>query len=279
MKPSGPPAEPEITPARAAGLALDLTAGPFAGMRRLTAVDSVRARIGMAVDLGLLQPGERLPNAPEIAAALEVGEMTVRRALVSLCEDGVLERRRGRDGGTMVAAEPRHGVVREIEVYGAASADVHQLIDQRLVIECGIAHLAAVNATADDIAGLSALIDEMSAVRTWADYHGADVRFHRLLLAASGYPSAAAEMENVTQRLYRYYLPYPMEYLRESNEEHRELLAALRDRDPVAAVAVTRRHIEVLHDTMFMALIGGHEPDGDDPVAGAGAPAGEEHSP
>jgi DNA-binding FadR family transcriptional regulator len=267
MSTSGAPTEPRNTPAGTGDLALDLNVGPLAGMRRLTAVDSVRARIGMAVDLGLLQPGERLPNAPQIAAALEVGEMTVRRALVSLCEDGVLERRRGRDGGTMVAAEPRRGVVREIEVYDAASADVHQLIDQRLVLECGVAHLAAVNATDDDIAGLCALIDEMSAVQTWADYHGADVRFHRLLLAASGYPTAAAEMENVTQRLYRYYLPYPIEYLRESNEEHRELVAALRDHDPVAAVDVTRRHIEVLHDTMFMALIGDREPDG---AGGAG---------
>lgn len=246
---------PDSVPVRAADLALDLNAGPFAGMRRLTAVDSVRARIGMAVDLGLLQPGERLPNAPEIASALEVGEMTVRRALVSLCEDGVLERRRGRDGGTLVAAEPRRGVVREIEVYGAASADVHQLIDQRLVIECGIAHLAAVNASDDHLAAMVRLIDEMSAAQTWADYHGADVRFHRLLLEASGYPAAAAEMENVTQRLYRYYLPYPIEYLRESNDEHRELLAAVRAHDPLTAVDVTRRHIEVLHDTMFMSLI------------------------
>jgi DNA-binding FadR family transcriptional regulator len=181
--------------------------------------------------------------------------MTVRRALVSLCEAGVLERKRGRDGGTMVASAPRHGVVREIEVYGAASADVHQLVDQRLIIECGIAHLAATRASADDVRELGALIEEMSAVETWADYHGADVRFHRRLAEASGYPAAAAEMESVTQRLYRYYLPYPIEYLRGSNDEHRELLDALGDHDPVAAVAIIRRHIEVLHDTMFMSLI------------------------
>ena len=62
-------------------------------------------------------------------------------------------------------------------------------------------------------------------------------------------------MERVLHALYRYYLPYPIEYLRESNGEHRELLDALGDHDPVAAVAIIRRHIEVLHDTMFMSLI------------------------
>ncbi len=155
----------------------------------------------------------------------------------------------------MVAAAPRRGVVREIEVYGAAVADVHQLIDQRLVIECGIAHLAAVNASDDDVSRARALIDEMSAVETWADYHGADVRFHRRLVEASGYAAAAAEMESVTQRLYRYYLPYPIEYLRGSNDEHRELLAALRVHDPVTAVAdhapphrgPARHHVHVAH--------------------------------
>jgi DNA-binding GntR family transcriptional regulator len=118
-------------------------------------------------------------------------------------------------------------------------------------------------------------------VETWADYHGADVRFHRLLLAASGYPAAAAELESVTQRLYRYCLPYPIEYLRESNEEHRELVAALGAGDPVAAVDVIRRHIEVLHDTMFMALITAGEPTDDDRRVGQGddGPAGADAGP
>ncbi len=81
---------------------------PFAtlGVSRLSALEAVRARIALAVDLGLLAPGERLPGNAQIAAALGVGEITVRRALVSLCADGVLERRRGRNGGTHVAENP-----------------------------------------------------------------------------------------------------------------------------------------------------------------------------
>src|SRR6266511_3104022 len=69
---------------------LDLAAPPLVGVRRLTAFDTVRARIALAVELGLLIPGERLPPTADIAQALDVGEMTVRRALVSLCADGVL---------------------------------------------------------------------------------------------------------------------------------------------------------------------------------------------
>src|SRR4051794_29426989 len=115
----------------------------LSGIRRLSALDAVRARIALAVDLGLLAPGERLPGTDRIAAALGVGEITARRALVSLCEDGVLERRRGRNGGTRVAARPAKGTVDATVAYRSDAAAVHRLIDHRLLLECGIAHLAA----------------------------------------------------------------------------------------------------------------------------------------
>src|SRR2546427_9382832 len=39
---------------------------------RLSAVDTVRARIGMAVDLGLLKPADRLPPIDSISRAMQV---------------------------------------------------------------------------------------------------------------------------------------------------------------------------------------------------------------
>ncbi|MGW0562200.1 GntR family transcriptional regulator [Streptomyces sp. NPDC003016] len=72
----------------------------LSGVRRLSGPDAVRARTAPAVVLVLLMPGERLPGTAHIATALGVAEITVRRAPVPLCADGVLEHRRGRGGGT-----------------------------------------------------------------------------------------------------------------------------------------------------------------------------------
>ena len=83
----------------------------LSAVRRLTALDTVRARIAMAVDLGLLQPGDRLPEIRAVASALAVSEITVRRALMSLTGDGVLTRRRGRTGATYVASQPTRRAV------------------------------------------------------------------------------------------------------------------------------------------------------------------------
>ena len=232
-----------------------LSALPLAGLRRLKAFDTVRARIGLAVDLGLLKPGERLPSSTDIADALGVGEMTVRRALVSLVADGVLERRRGRDGGTLVAQQPARGVVTEIAAYESAADEVTRLIDHRLILECGLTHLAALHAGADDMAALRRIADEMDTASTWADFHRLDEQFHVALAVAAGIASAAGELQPVLHALYRYYLPYPIEYLHQSNDEHRELLDALERRDAVSAVESIRRHVEALHRTMFVGLM------------------------
>jgi DNA-binding FadR family transcriptional regulator len=234
---------------------------PLAGLRRLTAFDTVRVRIGMAVDLGLLKPDERLPANPDIAAALGVGEITVRRALVSLCRDGVLVRRRGRDGGTLVAERPAHGVVSEIAAYESAVDEVTRLIDHRMVLECGIVHLAALHVGEDDLSDLLLLAGDMAASDTWAQFHRLDERFHIRLAEAAGVGSAAEELRLALHALYRYYLPYPIEYLRESNSEHLDLIDALRRHDALVAVDIVHDHVSVLHRTMFVGLLAAAETD------------------
>ncbi|MCE7011053.1 FCD domain-containing protein [Kibdelosporangium philippinense] len=228
-----------------------LSTPALTGIRRLSALDTVRARIALAVELGLLQPGEPLPPGPEIARALGVGEPTVRRALESLCADGVLERRRGRGGGTLVAANPVRGTVAEINAYTDATAEVHELIDHRLALESGLVHLAALRRSDADVVALHELVDGMENAHCWAEFHDLDARFHRTVIAASGLPSAVARYDDLMRDLYRYYLPYPIEYLLESNREHDELVTAIEHRDPAAAVAVTCKHVEVLHQTML----------------------------
>jgi DNA-binding FadR family transcriptional regulator len=233
-----------------------LTAPPLTGIRRLSALESVRARIALAVDLGLLAPGERLPANDRIAAALGVGEITVRRALASLQADGLLERRRGRTGGTLVAEKPARRAVGAVETYRSAAADVHRLIDHRLVLECGIAHLAATNADQGAVDVLDQLVEDMGRAPSWAEFHGCDERFHLTVADATGIAFAVEPYGAVLRELHGYYLPYPMQALHESNREHRDLVDAIRRNDPAAAAEIARRHVEVLHRTMFVGLTG-----------------------
>lgn len=227
----------------------------LAGIGRISAIDAVRTRIGMAISLGLLRSGERLPDQDQVAAGLSVSGITARRALTSLAEEGIVVRRRGRGGGTFVADDPPAEALRALAIGPTDFAAIHQLVDQRLLFECSITHFAALSATDTQVDELERLTEEMAAATTWAGYHQADERFHRLVGTASHLNGATEQYNRVLTELYAYFLPYPIDMLHTANTDHMQLVEALRKNDAVGAVEISRRHVDVLHRTMFMGLI------------------------
>jgi DNA-binding FadR family transcriptional regulator len=233
-----------------------LGAGGMRGMERRSAMDAVRMRIGMAISLGLLKPGERLPDQEDVALGLSVSPITARRALARLAEQGVVVRRRGRAGGTFVADSPPTEVLASLSASPAESQAVNRLVDRRLLFECAVTHYAAVNATNEQLDELEQLTQDMAEATDWSVYHQADERFHQLVGAASGMGTAVVVYQETLAELYDYFIPYPIEKLHKSNHDHIALVAALRAGHVEEAVEVARKHVDILHRTMFMGLAG-----------------------
>src|ERR1700704_4283985 len=59
-------------------------------------------KVSQAIQLGLFVDGEQLPPETEFAAQLGVSAMTLREALATLRQQGLVETKRGRTGGTFV---------------------------------------------------------------------------------------------------------------------------------------------------------------------------------
>jgi DNA-binding FadR family transcriptional regulator len=229
----------------------------LAGLERRSAIDAVRVRIGTAVFLGLLKPGERLPDQHEVALGLSVSPITARRALTSLADDGVVVRRRGRSGGTFVADEPPRDVLAALAAPAAEFGRVHRLVDRRMLGECTLAHYAALNISAEQLVDLDALTARMAAAASWSEYHQLDEEFHREVADASGLGGAVDAYYEALAELYEYFIPYPIESLHASNQDHIRLVAALREGRAGDAVEVSRQHVDTLHRTMFMGLVDG----------------------
>ena len=111
----------------------------FAPVQSQTAFEETLERLGTAIKLGLLQPGERLPAERELCRQLGISRSTLRQALTALVQSGHLHAARGRSGGTFVADSPP-----------PVEAPTHALIagwrescDQRLAVELAVALLAA----------------------------------------------------------------------------------------------------------------------------------------
>src|SRR5699024_3150629 len=114
------------------------------------AVDTVRARIRLSIESGLLPPGTKLPHLDDIAAGLEVTKATARRALEQLVDEHVLVRKRGRYGGTFVAKNLPKESGGATDVYRSATSVVRLLIDQRSFMESVIMFAPARRAPAGD---------------------------------------------------------------------------------------------------------------------------------
>ena len=224
-----------------------------AALTRLSAVETVRARVLLSIEHGLLAPGVRLPRTELIASGLEVSPITARRGLESLVEDGVLIRVPGRGGGTFVAEHPPRLNDSAVTAYRADTDAVRRLIDQRSLMESAIAHEAALRATPRQCDELDRLIEQSQRAADWHEHHVPDSRFHHLVGEISGLPELPAYL-TVYEALLRYYVPYPMDQLEEGRDEHRALVSAFRAGDAASAVAVTRAHVDALRREMFIAL-------------------------
>ncbi|WP_457948770.1 FCD domain-containing protein [Pseudarthrobacter sp. alpha12b] len=104
------------------------------------------------------------------------------------------------------------------------------------------------------------LTREMAEATDWSYYHRMDEQFHQLVGTASCLDSAVEVYHETLAELYDYFIPYPIEKLHTSNQDHIALVAALRAGDVEEAVEVARKHVDILHRTMFMGLAEGANP-------------------
>ena len=74
----------------------------FAQLADTGRAEQVAQRLTDGIVLGVLHQGERLPSEPELARRFGVALITVREGLGILREAGLVETRRGRDGGSFV---------------------------------------------------------------------------------------------------------------------------------------------------------------------------------
>jgi DNA-binding FadR family transcriptional regulator len=121
--------------------------------------EQVAQRLSDGIVLGVFEIGERLPSEPELARRFGVAVITVREGLGILREAGLVETRRGRDGGSFVVArDADHPSILTARLRGLALVDLTDLAAYFGVILAGTAERAAERASAGDAERLEAWI-------------------------------------------------------------------------------------------------------------------------
>jgi DNA-binding FadR family transcriptional regulator len=217
-----------------------------------TAEDTLRA-LRTALNDGIFQPGTRLPPERDLAHRLKVGRGTLRKAFDALEREGRIRRRVGH--GTFVVAQSG-GYDAALRLDTAPTPS--DVMETRLMVEPAVAGAAALRATAEEIAALNRLADA-NPDGDWREWERRDNAFHTAVASASRNPLLVGLLETLHQmrrgedwgRLRR--LTLTPERQRAYVTQHARIVEAISRRDPGAAAAAMRQHLETVQSSMIDA--------------------------
>lgn len=209
--------------------------------------DEVEQRIRLAISLGLIPDGQQLPSETAFASQLGVSPMTLRDALASLREQGLVETRRGRTGGTFVKRplSPRvPGLWERLRQISLTA--LRDLTDEHSAVAGMSAQLAAERASESNVRRLRSLTDQLSKAESLGSRIRADSRFHVDLAAAS-------QSERLLQREVSLqgevgdllWLPHtPALDPSQEVSDHLDMVSAIADEDGDRARRLAEQHVQ-----------------------------------
>ena len=196
----------------------------------------------IAITSGALQPGERIMEN-QLAEQLRVSRTPVREAIRKLEQEG------------FVVMVPRRGTY----VADLSIRDINEVFEIRTALEVLAAGLAAERMTEEDLEKLERLlveIGELIDLEATAKLVEADCRFHDILYSATHNKTLANIINNLREKFTPFRAisyAYPGRAKR-SLEEHRRLVEALAERNPVLAQQVARKHMEKAEQTLLQHM-------------------------
>jgi len=222
-----------------------------------TSPDRVVEHIRERIERGELGPGDRLPPERDLALSLGVSRPMVRCGLKALAAMGVLVSRRG--AGTFIADGPPSLGGESLSLLAALHGlTINEMYDARLLLEVGVAALAAENATPEQVATMADEVSEMfGSLDDPETFLRHDVRFHRSVAAGCGNRVLGALIEMVAAQFYeqrRETAAFARD-LRESAEEHRRIFRAIRKRDAAAARQAMGDHLRRSQTTQVLEVV------------------------
>ena len=201
---------------------------------------------------GALKPGDRLQPERELAAELGVSRPSLREAIQKLVSKGLLHSRQG--GGTYVTDRLDAGFIDPWQDMLRQHPNIQaDLLEFRGMLECEAAALAARRATDADLqrigeayARVEALFAEGTSPEVLEQQVKADLAFHQTIAEAAH----NVMFGHLPASLFRVSNDHIDRNLRHLRGQHQAIWEGIRSRDPAAAQAAVRRHIDFVHESM-----------------------------
>ena len=205
--------------------------------------------IAAAISDGRYSPGDKLPSERELADEFRVSRPTIRDAMIALEFQGLVEARQG-SGVYVTAAAPVPEDVTEFEV------NALEWTEARRLFEGEACALSAAVVTQEQLTLLERLVNEMAANAGDEEIERLEREFHMSIALATGNAAIAVGAEELWSL--RQQSQPCVSMLRRARttggnflEEHRRIVAALRERDSKAARHAIHNHLAQVIDNLL----------------------------
>lgn len=224
---------------------LDFAAIP----REPSLAERVTEELLEAIASGRLQAGDALATERAMGEQFGVSRTVIREAVRGLQAKGVLEVHAGRGATVATVSSSRVAEAFELYVRGAQSqsllspADIDEI---RTTLELKLVELACIRATDEDINAIAHELTLMRESKTAELTAAHDAEFHRQIAVATHNALFVTLIGsiNATMRAIRVRSLQLENRAAHAIEQHREVLEAIRSRDPIRARDAMNNHLE-----------------------------------
>lgn len=228
---------------------------------RVRAHEQVMAQIEQRILAGELAAGDHLPNERDLSVLLDVSRPSLRESLRVLEALGIVDIRRGGEGGAVLVGTPGPGFVNLLKLQLALGQfSAMDVLETRIALETWCCREAALRRTDDDLAALAAILDQMDdpGVDT-RDFNRLDSEFHVRIAESTGNTLTAHLMQSLRVAINRQMIEAyaALDDWRATaatvRSEHREILESLSQRDAEAASQHVHDHISDFYRAVLLA--------------------------
>ena len=238
--------------------------GPqFKPVQVLRAADDIARQIRQEITSGRLLPGAKLPAERALAAELGVSRNTLREAVRSLEQAGLVQLKKGAHGGIFITGNNGASVAIVsglLDLYRLGGIAPRHLTQARIWVEAIVIREACQRATASDIAALNANIDAAVAAAESGEFEtkvALNHEFHRILARMTDNPIMIAFINGLIEVLVEFVIrigPHDTSYIFPSR---RRFMAHFERGDAEAAIQEMTSVLEQFQEAYFPKEMGG----------------------
>ncbi len=203
-----------------------------------------------------LSPGDKLPSERQLMSQFKTSRVTMREALRMLEQFGILEIKRGTEGGAFIR-DPNTKFINNFlqDMFSMGKISIPNFTEARMAIEPFSVKLAAERMTEDSLGKVRQNFEEAAECLNKGNTNDArllDLEFHRLIAQASQNPVIFFMIDSIMDIMENNIssIPLAAKSVERTNQYHEQIYAAMKARDVQEAQDLMLKHIQAIHDAL-----------------------------